>query len=234
MSKAKAIGANLKTGRPLNPDTLPEVPPIASRDLLNKMLCGVGALAPYDYPGQIPSHFNSLGLTKSVTWEAGLILKNFVERERPTTLVEMGTFRGYSTAWLILGTLVNAYGDVYTYDLVSEGFFGQMWYDFYSLPKTHFHFHQISGGIWDYAGLLPDQIDFLFHDASHELDATQKEMGTLLPRVPVGGTVIVDDMLYKGYEDMQKYLSWLFTAHNNWEWSVLPIGTGLGIARRRS
>lgn len=180
----------------------------------------------------VPCHYNSLGLTKSVAWEIGIMLKNFVEWKKPRQIVELGTFRGYSTAWLILGTLLNGKGWVTTFDVKPEGFFGSMWYDFYGLPKTRFDFYQIFGGLWENSAVIPRGIDFLFHDASHELEDTRKEMDILLPRISPGGTILFDDMLYPDYGPMQSYLHSVFLSMPNWKWSVLPIGTGLGIAER--
>lgn len=198
---------------------------------LQKMLMGAREIYKEDN-SVIPCHYNSLGLTKSVSWETGIILKNFVEWKKPKQIVELGTFRGYSTSWLILGTLLNGFGRVDTYDIKPYGFFGSMWLEFYGLPTNDFLFNHIPGGIWEHDGLIPQTIDLLFHDSSHELEDTKKEMAVLLPRIPAGGTVLIDDMLHPFYGPMQSYLHNLFLSMPNWKWSVLPIGTGLGIAER--
>lgn len=198
---------------------------------LEKMLSGAREIHQEPY-SIVPCHYNSLGNTKSVSWETGIILKNFVEYKKPGQIVELGTFRGYSTAWLILGTILNEVGIVYSYDIQPEGFFGKMWYDFYDLPKSGYQFHHIPGGIWKYRDQLPNVIDLLFHDSSHELEDTKNEMDVLLPRIPAGGVVLFDDMSYPIYGPMQSYLHNLFHSMPNWKWSVLPIGTGLGIAER--
>jgi predicted O-methyltransferase YrrM len=206
---------------------------IKANEYLKKML--IGARDIYVPEGSItPCHTNSLGQTKSVPWETGIILKNFVEYKKPRVIVELGTFRGYSTSWLILGTLLNGFGWVTTFDVQPEGFFGKMWYDFYDLPKNLFSFEHIPGGIWRHSerSFIPGTIDLLFHDSSHELDDTKKEMEILLPRIPAGGIALFDDMLYPDYGPMQSYLHNLFLSMPNWKWSVLPIGTGLGIAER--
>lgn len=200
---------------------------------LQKMLMGAREIH-RDPHSIIPCHYNSLGNTKSVSWETGIVLKNFVEWKKPMQIVELGTFRGYSTSWLILGTLLNGAGFVKTMDIEPEGYFGKLWYDVYDLPKLNFMFQQIPGGIWRHAesALIPQTIDLLFHDSSHELEDTKKEMEILLPRIPAGGTVLIDDMKHPFYVPMQSYLHNLFMSMPNWKWSVLPIGTGLGIAER--
>lgn len=198
---------------------------------LEKMLTGVGDIQQYPY-SHVPCHYNSLGNSKSITWEIGILLKNFVEWKRPNSIVEIGTFRGYSTSWLILGTLLNEMGWVRTFDVMGEGFFGKMWYDFYDLPKERFSFEHIPGGIWSWREKLPAKIDLLFHDSSHELEDTIREMECLLPLVTPGGIILFDDMLHPNYAPMQGYLHTLFVPLCNWKWSVIQIGTGLGVAER--
>ncbi len=119
-----------------------------------------------------------------------------------------------------------------SFDIKPEGFFGPLWYDFYELPKARYSFHHIPGGLWTHSDPIPEIIDLLFHDSSHELDDTQKEMDILLPRIPQGGTILFDDMMVADYAPMQGYLHNLFMSMPNWKWSVLPIGMGLGIAER--
>jgi predicted O-methyltransferase YrrM len=198
---------------------------------LEKMLKGIGDIQKYSY-SSAPCHFNSLGLTKSITWEVGILLKNFVEWHKPKNIVEIGTFRGYSTAWLVLGALLNENGYVTTFDIQAEGFFGQMWYDYYELPKDKLFFKEIPGGVWEHDSLIPKTIDLLFHDSSHELDDTIKEMDCLLPRMAPKSVMLFDDMTHPDYAPMQGYLHSLFLSMPNWKWLILPIGTGLGIATR--
>lgn len=205
---------------------------IKAYEYLKTMLMGARDIHKEPYSA-IPCHYNSLGQTKSISWETGIMIKNFVEWKKPEQIVELGTFRGYSTSWLILGTLLNNSGWVTTFDIQSEGFFGPMWYDFYELPKGRFDFFQIPGGLWENNDLrVPRDINLLFHDSSHELEDTKKEMDMLLPRIAVRGTVLFDDMLHPLYAPMQGYLHNIFMSMPNWKWSVLPIGTGLGIAER--
>ncbi len=206
-----------------------------------KMLTHQGPIAEINH-GVVPVHYNP-GLpygNKGIDWETGLLLKNFVEAKKPSQIVELGTFQGYSTSWLILGTLLTGHGRVDAYEVFPEGHYGLMWYDQYELPKHRFSYHHIPGGIWTHdPAIIPETIDLLYHDTQHLPGPTKKEMDLLLPRIPVGGVVLVDDMLHPDYLPMQNYFHGLFmkidpndTVHSHWKWSVLPLGHGLGIAER--
>ncbi len=220
------------------------------QDYLNMMLTNRGGLSGINH-GTVPVHNNPdiPPDNKGIDWETGIILSNFIEKYRPQQVVELGTFRGYSTSWLILGTLLAGTGRVDAFEVFAEGAYGAMWYDRYNLPKQMFKYHEIPGGIWKFPNEIPETIDLLYHDTEHLLNPTKMEMELLLPRIPPGGIVLVDDMLHPDYKAMQEYFHNLFClpplertlsfedfqkrqANRSWNWSVLPIGHGLGIARR--
>ncbi len=199
------------------------------------MLEDQGPLAGINF-GAAPVHYNPgfpLG-NKGVDFETGILLKNFVEAKKPRQIVELGTFRGYSTSWLMLGTILNGMGRVDTFDVFQEKYYGDMWYDIYGLPKDNFTYHETPSGIWNFLDQVPQMIDLIFHDTEHLEGPTQIEMRLLLPRVPVGGIVLIDDMLHPDYKPMQGLLKhiFLYEEADSWKWSVLPFGHGLGIAER--
>lgn len=192
----------------------------------------------YLFPGSmVPLHTNRMGVTKSIDWETGILLKAFAEYYRPKTIVELGTFRGYSTSWLILGQSIAYYDSredyaVHAFEVFSEGAYGEMWYDIFELPKENFFYHEIPKGIWNFPSEIPEKIDLLFHDTQHLPDPTTQELNILLPRISRGGFVIVDDMIHPDYWPMQGIVNEVFSNKNVWEYQVLPLGHGLGIARR--
>lgn len=206
---------------------------MAPEKYLHKMLAGIGPVHKYD-ESPLPCHFNSLGLTKSIPLECGLSLLALVRWYRPGVIVEVGTFRGYSTAWLILGTLLNQYGDVFSYDIKPEGFFGRLWYDHYELPQDRYKFVHSPGGIWEmYNENLPPSIDLVFHDSSHELEDTQRELDVLIPRMSAKGVMIFDDFLHPLYKGMRDVLYERFNRDASWKWTVVPVGTGWAVAERK-
>lgn len=170
-----------------------------------------------------------------IDWETGILLKNFVEARKPKQIIELGTFRGYSTSWLILGTLLNGFGRVDAYECLHEGDYGPMHYDRLGLPKDNFKYHHIPGGIWAHSGKVPMHVDFIYHDTSHLLEPTKKEMYFLLQRLSVGGIVLFDDMDHPAFGPMQGYLNNLFNnfaQEGTYSWEVLHLGHGLGIAEK--
>jgi len=200
---------------------------------LARMLVDRGPIAEINY-GDVPVHYNP-GLphgNKGIDWETGILLCNFVEEYRPKQVVELGTFQGYSTSWLILGTLLAGVGRVDAYEVFPEGYYGSMWYDVYGLPKQAFRYHEIPGGIWKHPNEIPEQIDLLYHDTEHLPSPTKMELSLLVPRIPIGGVVLVDDMFHPDYAPMQAVFDDLFFPNHDWSWNVLALGHGLGVARR--
>lgn len=202
---------------------------------LEKMLLERGPLNTFNRT-KVPLHHspNDPGMM-GIDWETGILLKNFVESRKPEQIIELGTFRGYSTSWLILGTLLNGFGRVDAYECMKEGHYGKMHYDRLGLPKDNFTYHQIPGGIWLHSEVLPKDIDFIYHDTSHLLDPTIKEMDVLLPRLTVGGLILFDDMDHPAFRPMQDFLNTLFVnlrEHGEYTWDVLHLGHGLGIAEK--
>lgn len=204
---------------------------------LEKMLLERGDLSAVNF-GIIPVHDNPYppAGNKGIHWETGLILLNFVLAKKPINVVELGTFRGYSTSWLILGTMLNKIGRVDAYEVFPERHYGEMLYDQYGLSKDRFTYNEIPGGIWKHTHdkYIPERIDLLYHDTEHLPGPTKLEMDLLLPRVTVGGIVLIDDVLSPHYRPMQAYLHLLFNEELKYSWTykILPIGCGLGIAER--
>lgn len=206
---------------------------ITTDQALTRMLLDWGPLAEINF-GDAPVHYNP-GLpfgNKGVDWETGVMLHNFVRKYKPETIVELGTFRGYSTSWLLLGAMINEMGHVHAFEVFNEGYYGRQWYDTYELDKTKLTYHEIPGGIWNFPKDIPGKIDLLYHDTEHSVNPTQIELSILLPRIPVGGIVLVDDMRHPDYGPMQDVVEGAFADPKTWKYSVLTLGHGLGIARR--
>jgi predicted O-methyltransferase YrrM len=188
--------------------------------------------------GDVPVHANPMQpfLNKGIDYETGLLLYNFIKHLKPKAIVELGTFRGYSTSWLLAGAILSAHVcEVHAFEVFKEGAYGSMYYDDLGLDKSCLFYHEIPGGVWNFPDQVPAQIDLLFHDTQHLLGPTQKEMEILLPRIPVGGIVLIDDMLHPDYRPMQSLIFEIFDSKYDppiWTYTTLPLGHGLGIARR--
>lgn len=180
--------------------------------------------------GAVPVHYNRWGPNKSINFETGFLLKNFADFIDAQTIVEVGTFRGYSTCWLLLSCLMRQKGHVTTFDVEPEGAYGPMFYTAYGFGRDQLSY--VQGPVWDSKD-LPEKIDLVFHDASHERAPTVREVETLSGRVRSGGVMLFDDVCLSLYTPMRTYLAGYFSSHSDlWRYQVLELGHGLGIAQK--
>lgn len=205
-------------------------------DLKGRFLTDRGGLSEINY-GIVPVHDNPYppAGNKGIHWETGLILANIVEKYKPGQIVELGTFRGYSTCWLLYGCALAGTGRVDAFEVFPEGYYGPMLYDQYGFSKTNFAYHEIPNGIWNFKDQIPKTIDLFYHDTDHLAGPTIKEMELLVPRIPIGGHIVIDDVLHPNYASMQAFLKTFFLVDHReaWTYNILPIGCGLGIAERK-
>lgn len=167
-----------------------------------------------------------------IHFETGLVLCSMVESRRPEYIVEVGSHRGYSTSWLILGTVLNQFGRVDAFEVTRESSIGPMWYDIFNLPKDRFKFHSIPLGLWDYTEELPARIDFCFHDTFHLSVPTEKELDVIVPRIPVGGIIIFDDMRQACWTEYQHVIRCRFGFSAEWDYFRFPFGHEMAMATR--
>lgn len=184
--------------------------------------------------GLVPVHYNRWGPNKSINYETGILLKNFADKLDAKVILEVGTFRGYSTCWLLISCYLRGKGHVFTFDTVKEGGYGEPFYDKYGFSRERLTF--VHGPVWDRdKTVFPEspRIDLVFHDSSHELVVTVREVEVLAPLVRVGGIMLFDDVLLPIYQPMKEFLEIYFTERSKeWKYGVLPLGHGLGIAER--
>jgi predicted O-methyltransferase YrrM len=201
----------------------------------SKFLMDHGTLSETNY-GIVPVHDNPYPPkgNKGIHWETGILLSNLVERYQPAQIVELGTFQGYSTCWLLFSSWRYG-GKVDAFEVFPEGHYGPMMYDYYRFPKDNFRYHHIPGGIWKYENQLPETIDFFYHDTEHLAGPTKKEMEMIVPRIPIGGHIVIDDILHPFYPTMREYVHGLFKIElaDSWSYDILHLGCGLGIAERK-
>lgn len=182
--------------------------------------------------GYAPVHLTAFGPSKSISVESGMILKNFADALDAENIVEIGTFKGYSTSWLMLSCLQREKGHVMTFDIEKEGYYGTQFYDEYKIPRDLLTY--IQSPVWEASGLLPDTIDFCFHDSDHEVDPLLKELATVVPVIRHGGMIVFDDVLVPGYITFANTLAqYFFALKREWTYKVLPLGHGFGIAQKK-
>jgi predicted O-methyltransferase YrrM len=130
-----------------------------------------------------------------------------VRELKPASVVEIGTFHGWSTTWLLRALRDNGTGHLYSYDLVDHAV--------RSVPA------ELSAGRWTFrAGdvrkslsTLPNPVDYLFLDAAHSAPFARWYTDVLLPGLPEATPVSVHDVYHRSrplpFSEGRVLLGWL-------------------------
>ncbi|MER7901094.1 class I SAM-dependent methyltransferase [Streptomyces sp. NPDC096046] len=108
----------------------------------------------------------------------------------PETVVEIGTFHGWSTTWILRALSDNGTGHLYSYDVVDHVV--------REVPS------QLSAGRWTFTQgsaqenleKIPDTADYLFIDAAHSASFARWYIRHLFPRMRPGIPVSVHDVFH--------------------------------------
>ena len=123
----------------------------------------------------------------------GRLLKLLVEMVKPLTVIELGTFSGYSTLCMAEGLPEKA--EIHTFEIFDENEdFLRKWFEG-SPYKDKIHLH-----IGDALQLVPQMEggwDFAFIDADKREYVAYYEM--LLPLMNLGGFIVADNTLWYGH-----------------------------------
>jgi predicted O-methyltransferase YrrM len=106
---------------------------------------------------------------------------------RPASIVEIGTFHGWSTTWILQALRDNGEGDLHSYDLVDHVR--------QSVPAT------LAASRWtfhhgDVRSLAIPAADYLFLDAAHSASFARWYTAHLLPGLAAGTPVSVHDVYH--------------------------------------
>lgn len=107
---------------------------------------------------------------------------------RPATVVEIGAFHGWSTTWLLSALRDNAFGRLWSYDVVDHVL--------KSVPGD------LAGDRWTFTkgdvrtARLPAEIDYLFLDAAHSARFARWYIAQLFSRLNSGTPVSVHDVFH--------------------------------------
>ena len=126
--------------------------------------------------------------------QQGRLLKMLVQMIRPTTILEMGTFSGYSA--LCMAEALEGDAELHTFEIFDEQEdFIRHWFEG-SPYASRLHLH-----IGDALQLVPQMKDtlwdFAFIDADKRQYVEYYEM--LLPRMRRGGFIVADNTLWYGH-----------------------------------
>lgn len=174
----------------------------------------------------------------------GRVLSMLVHMIRPSRVLEMGTFTGYST--LSMASALEVGAELHTVEINDEQEdFTRPWLEG-SPWAEHIHLH--IGDILDLLPSLPAPFDLVFIDADKRRYVDYYR--AVLPQVRPGGFILVDNTLWDGHvldtttgdvphngKDAQtqgiKDFNNLVAADHSVERVILPLRDGLTIIRKK-
>jgi predicted O-methyltransferase YrrM len=109
---------------------------------------------------------------------------------RPETVVEIGTFHGWSTTWILQALRDNGTGHLHSYDITDNVLRGVP--DHLSTGRWTF----TQGDARENLEKIPDTADFLFVDAAHSASFARWYLQHLFPRLSPGIPVCVHDVFH--------------------------------------
>jgi predicted O-methyltransferase YrrM len=109
---------------------------------------------------------------------------------KPATVVELGTFHGWSTSWILSALRDNGSGQLYSFDLIDNVVRNVP----AELADSRWTF--VRGDIRETVDQVPPDTGHLFVDAAHTGRFARWYLDHLFPRVPAGSTVSVHDVYH--------------------------------------
>jgi len=133
---------------------------------------------------------------------------------RPSVVVEVGPYRGWSTTWILRALRDNGAGSVISFDRVGEA------RRFVPADLAE-RWELVVGDVRDRLADMPESIDYLFIDADHRRPFAEWYLAELVPRVPVGAGGSVHDVFHgsgpaRGSGEARVILDWLDSANVPW------------------
>ncbi|WP_411144451.1 class I SAM-dependent methyltransferase [Streptomyces sp. x-80] len=126
---------------------------------------------------------------------------------RPETVVEVGTFHGWSTQWLLSALRDNGTGHLYSFDIVDtvvRNVPGELAAERWTFTK---------GDVRDHLAEVPATTDYLFIDADHGARFARWYIENLFAAVPAGTPTSVHDVFHgarpKPFSEGSVILRWL-------------------------
>ena len=169
----------------------------------------------------------------------GRLLKMLTAMIRPSRILELGTFTGYSALCFAEGMPQGCSLDTVEIDDEMEEELTALFADSPRGADIHLHI----GDAMQVVPRLPGQWDMVFIDANKRL--YQQYLDVLIDRVPVGGFILADNTLWDGHildiNDCRDAQSRAIAQFNDYvaanprlEKIILPVRDGLTIMRRIS
>ena len=109
---------------------------------------------------------------------------------RPAVVVEVGTFHGWSTTWILSALRDNGGGQLFSFDVVDNALRNV------PLELTEGRWTFVRGDIRRNVDQVPADTGYLFVDAAHSARFARWYLANLFPRVPAGIPVGVHDVFH--------------------------------------
>jgi predicted O-methyltransferase YrrM len=109
---------------------------------------------------------------------------------KPAAVVELGTFHGWSTSWILSALRDNGAGHLHSFDLIDNVVRNVP----AELAEGRWTF--VKGNIKETVERVPSDTGYLFVDAAHTGRFARWYLDHLFPRVPAGSTVSVHDVYH--------------------------------------
>lgn len=120
----------------------------------------------------------------ALTKEEGFLLMALVHATKPKLIVETGTHKGVSAAYMAEGLRLNGFGHLHTYDPFDWGARGNL-----EPLRDWVTYHQEKGK----DAVVEGEIDFLFIDGYHQKEAVLEEFTRFLPQLSEHAMVVWHD-----------------------------------------
>jgi predicted O-methyltransferase YrrM len=137
-----------------------------------------------------------------------------VREHAPSDMVEIGTFHGWSTSWILRALRDNGAGRLWSYDIVDNverNIPAELAADRWTFTR---------GDVRQNLAALPERVDYLFIDAAHNASFARWFIGELFPLMPAGIPVSVHDVFHNSFampfSEGAVLMRWLKQGRTDW------------------
>ena len=147
-----------------------------------------------------------------------------LRHHRPSHVVEIGTYHGWSTTWILSALRDNGHGHLHSFDLVDDvrGTVPA------GLAEGRWTFHR--GDLRETLSEVPADTGYLFVDADHGRRFGRWYLQTLFPRIAPGTPTSVHDVFHlrwaRPFTEGAEVLRWLREHRVEWFTAARPTARG--------
>lgn len=132
--------------------------------------------------------------------DSSAVLYSFIRRNKPKSVLSIGTWLGGSACIIMSALLENQKEDGKSFTYVASELLDDKREDTRKNVKRKCgRVPKLIGDITKNLDKVPKEIDFLFHDTNHDTDTTQWVVDNIFPRIKEGSCVVFHD--WAVYED---------------------------------